>query len=170
MRNFINLRKNRQIELREQFPDLYSLFCVEGSDEYRKIAISVFDHWQGAEEYQNDYPDKEEKLRRDNSLHSFLRVMSNETEVLNFKFRGKWGKCYPLFRQFTSKEAMHSYLKPAGPNDTSNKFCKLVLPELSAVFFEGWDYTNIFYYRNPELIPLIKRWAAQSGVYCLEFE
>lgn len=169
MRKFINLSRNRQVELNVKFPDLFKIYCVEDSPYYKKVAVTVFDHWLNLEEFQNDYPNKEEILRRNRSLHDFATIMSKQTEILNFKFKGKWGRCYPSFRKFSSQDAMDKYLHPAGNNDSSNKFCRLVLPEFKAVFFESWDYTNIFYIQNEKLIPEIKKWASESGVYCLEY-
>ena len=169
MRKFINLSKNRQVELNSNFPDLLKLYSVEDSSHYKQVAVSVFDQWLTREEFQNDSPDKIEQLRRDKSLHDFTKIMSKETEILNFKFKGKWECSYPSFRKFTSQDAMDSYLHPAGGNDSSDKFCRLVLPEFKAVFFESWDYTNIFYIQDDKVIPQIKKWARESGVYCLEY-
>ena len=169
MRKFINLSKNRQAELRARFPDLLKISSVEDSLHYKQIAISVFDHWLSREEFLNDDPDKEERLRRDKKLHDFSKVMSSKTEVLNFKFKGKWERCYPSFRRFSSQDAMEHYLRSAGENDSSNRFCQLVLPEFNAVFFESWDYTNIFYIQDDKVVPQIKKWAIESGVYCLEY-
>jgi len=140
VRKFLNLSKNRQVELNTKFPDLFKLYCVDETPHYNKVAISVFDHWLTREEFQEDYPDQEEKLRRDKLLHNFAKVMSQNTEVLNFKFKGKWERCLPSFRKFNSQEA---------------------------VYFESWDYTNIFYIQNDNVIPQIKKWANESGVYCL---
>jgi len=169
VRKFLNLSKNRQVELDKKFPDLFKIYCVEDSPHYKKVAITVFDHWLTREEFENDYPDKTEQLRRDKSLQYFAKVMSKNTEILNFKFKGKWERCYPSFRKFISEKAMESYLYPAGDNDSSDKFCRLVLPEFSAVYFESWDYTNIFYIQDDKVIPYIKKWANESGVYCLEY-
>ena len=169
VRKFLNLNKNRQVELDKKFPDLFKIYCVEDSPHYKKVAITVFDHWLTREEFENDFPDKTERLRRDKSLHDFAKVMSKNTEVLNFKFKGKWERCYPSFRKFSSQAAMDIYLHPAGDNDSSDKFCRLVLPEFSAVYFESWDYTNIFYIQDDKVIPQIKKWANESGVYCLEY-
>ena len=105
VRKFLNLSKNRQIELDKKFPDLFKIYCVEDSPYYNKVAITVFDHWLTREEFQNDFPDKTERLRRDKSLHDFAMIMSRNTEVLNFKFKGKWERCYPSFRKFSSQEA-----------------------------------------------------------------
>ena len=169
MRKFINLSKSRQVELNAKFPDLFKIYCVDDTPHYKKVAITVFDHWLTREEFQNDYPDQKEKLRRDKSLHDFSKVMSESTEILNFKFKGKWERCYPCFRKFSSQEAMEHYLHPASDNDSSDKFCMLVLPEFEAVYCESWDYTNIFYIQDDKAIPTIKKWANESGVYCLEY-
>jgi len=83
VRKFLNLSKNRQVELDKKFPDLFKIYCVEDSPHYKKVAITVFDHWLTREEFENDFPDKTERLRRDKSLHDFAKIMSKHTEVLN---------------------------------------------------------------------------------------
>lgn len=169
MRKFINLSKHRQKELNSNFPELFKIYGAEDSSHYKRIAVSVFDHWLTREEFQNDYPSREEHLQRNEALYNFAKVMAANTEVLNFKFKGKWDKCYPCFRKFGTQEAMLDYLQPAGDNDSSDKFCKLVLPEFNAVYFESWDYTNVFYIQNDSAISEIKKWASEAGVYCLEY-
>jgi len=169
MRKFINLSKDRQKELTSKFPELYKIYCVEESSHYTKVAISVFDHWLTREEFQNDSPSKDEHFKRNRALHSFGKLMATQTEVFDFKFKGKWERCYPCFRKFSSKKAMFEYLQPADDNYSSGRFFNLVLPEFNAVYFESWDYTNIFYIQNDSVLSEIKKWASESGVYCLEY-
>jgi len=38
--------------------------------------------------------------------------LTQNTDVVNFKFRGKWRKSSPLFRDFTSAEARAKYFDP----------------------------------------------------------
>ena len=169
MRKFINVSRNRQVELKAKFPDLLKLYSVEDSPHYKQVAVSVFDQGLTREEFENDAPDKAEQMRRDKSLHDFIKIMSQETEILNFKFKGKWERCHPSFRKFSSQNAMDNYLHPAGDNDSSDKFCRLVLPNFKAVFFESWDYTNIFYIQDDKVIPYIKEWASKADIFCLEY-
>lgn len=169
MRNFINLSNKRQIELSEQFPDLLKLSCVEETPEYAYLAVSVFDHWLGREDsvrFLDDVP-RAEQARRNSLLYSFSKKLAQNTEIINFKFRGKWNRSYPLFRGFTSTEAMEKYLEPA-TSHTSKDFFRVILPELGAVLFEGWDDTNVFYLRDSSKMNHIKEWASECGIFCLE--
>jgi hypothetical protein len=169
MRKFINIKKNRQVELSYKFPYLLELAYVDETPEYTYLAVSVFDRWLGREDAIKLLGDisKEEQARRDALLYSFSKKVAQSTEVLNFKFRGKWKKAYPLFRGFTSEESKQEYLKPV-MSHTRKSFFQVVLPEIDAVFFESWDNTNVFYLRDPSKIEIIKKWAAETGVYCLE--
>jgi hypothetical protein len=51
VRKFLNLSKNRQVELNTKFPDLFKLYCVDETPHYKKGVISVFDHWLTCEEF-----------------------------------------------------------------------------------------------------------------------
>ena len=169
MRNFINLSDEKQIELSKQFPDLLKLSCVEETPKYTYLAVSIFDHWLGREDsikFLNDVP-KDEQTRRNNLLYSFSKKLTQNTEVVNFKFRGKWKRSYPLFRGFTSVKAIEKYLEPS-MSHTNKGFFRIILPDLGAVLFESWDDTNVFYFRDSSKISLVKEYAAECGVFCLE--
>ena len=169
MRNFINLSIDKQAELTEQFPDLLKLVCVEETHKYSYLAVSVFDRWLGQEDsvkLLNDVP-KSEQVRRNNLLYLFTMKLAQNTEVVNFKLKGKWKNSYPCFRGFTSAEAKAKYFEPA-ISYISKDFFRVVLPELNAVYFESWDDTNVLYLRDPSKVQLINKWATECGVFCLE--
>lgn len=169
MRKFKNLKNERQIELTRQFPDLLKLSCAEETFEYTYLAVSVFDHWLGREKsvkFLDNVPG-DEQSRRNNILYSFSKKLAQNTEVINFKFRGRWNRSYPLFRGFTSIGALEKYLEPAISHPKKN-FFRIILPELGAVFFESWDDTNVFYLRDSSKINLIREWAIECGMFCIE--
>ncbi len=168
MRKFKNLSKQRQTQLSAQFPDLYKLASIEDTPHYHYLAVSVFDHWLSREESFSllvNVP-AEEQNQRNTALYSFSQKLAAETEIINFKFCGKWNSCRPAFRELTSTKAKNDYLEPA-LSASRNDFFKIVLPELDAVFMESWDDTNIFYLRNTAHIETLKRWAQECGVFCL---
>ncbi|WP_020413311.1 hypothetical protein [Microbulbifer variabilis] len=160
MRIFRNLKKSRQLQLTAQFPNLYDLACIEKFEDYHFLAVAVFDHWLTRGEYCEDRPSKDEDQIRFNLL------MGEETELINFRFRGSGIRPYPLFREFTSDESKESYIQSRGYS--SKNFRRLVLPDLGAVYFESWDYTNVFYLRDVKASIKIEEWARRVGVHCLE--
>jgi len=169
MRKFKNLEKQRQKELTLQFPDLYKLSCVEETPYYKYLAISVFDHWLGCEEAIKliDNVPMKEQLKRNEALYLFSQKLAAETEIINFKFCGTRSKVSPLFREFTSEQAKVNYLNPT-LSDPNKPFFQMVLPELSMVFYESWDDTNVLYLRDESVEDSIKKWASECGVHCLE--
>ena len=169
MRKFLALDKQSQIDLREKYPDLDKLYAVEDTDEYTYMAVSVFDRWLGAEDsikYLSDVSE-EEQQSRDVKFVKFAKKLIENTEVLNFTFKGRWSSAKPQFRKFTSNSAKEAYLMCAPHNVDSSHFYKVVLPELEAVYFESWDDTNVFYLRNPKHAEKIEKWANECGLYRL---
>lgn len=169
MRKFLALDKKDQINLREKFPDLDKLYAVEETDAYTYMAVSVFDRWLGAEDsikYLSDVSE-EEQQSRDSKFVKFAKKLIENTEVLNFAFKGRWSSEKPQFRKFTSDIAKESYLMCTPHNVDSSHFYKVVLPELEAVYFESWDKKNVFYLRNPMHAEQIEKWANECGLYRL---
>lgn len=169
MRKFLALDKQSQIDLREKYPDLDKLYAVEDTDEYTYMAVSVFDRWLGTEDsikYLSDVS-QEEQHSRDLKFVKFAKKLIENTEVLNFTFKGRWSSAKPQFRKFTSDAAKEAYLMCAPHNVDSSHFYKVVLPELEAVYFESWDDTNVFYLRNTKHAEKIEKWANECGLYRL---
>ena len=169
MRKFKNLSKHGQAQLEDQFIDLDKVCAVEDSPAYTYLAISVFDHWLTRDEFNDllvDVSDKEQKLRNE-ALYSFSRKVIAETSVTNFKWAGLRNKQKPRFRNFTSEKAKLDYFLPSiGFSD--KPFLSVVLPDVSVICIESWDDTNIMYLKDISVRPQIEKWAAESGVYCLD--
>ena len=169
MRKFKNLANQEQVKLREQFIDLDKIFAVEDTPTYTYLAISVFDHWLTKEEF--DYHlvntiDEKQNLRNE-ALYAFSKKVMSNTKVVNLKWGGLKGKRRPLFRSFTSEQAQLDYFLPA-IGSSGKPFFLSALPDLNVIFIESWDDTNIMYLKDESVKPLIKKWAAESGVYCLD--
>lgn len=169
MRKFLALDKQSQIDLREKYPDLDKLYAMEDTDAYTYMAVSVFDHWLGAEDAVKLLSDvsEEEQKSRDSKFVKFAKKLIENTDVLNFTFKGCWNSAKTQFRKFTSNTAKEDYLMCAPHNVDSSHFYKVVLPDLEAVYFESWDDTNVFYLRNPKHAEKIEKWANECGLYCL---
>lgn len=164
MRKFLNIDQSKQIGLEGEFPNLFDLVNAEQPENYEFLAVSVFDHWLSHEEsleylHLTAY---EEQLRRNSNFNSFNNLVIQNTEVVSFRFKGR-KKRQPSFRKFTSDNSKALYL-----NHTDMGIYKVVLPEIKAVYLEGYDDTNYFFLRDLNYRPIIEEWASKAGLYCLE--
>ena len=169
MRKFKNLSNQEQVKLREQFIDLEKKLAQKDISEYTYLAISVFDHWLTREEFDSHLfnTSVEEQKLRNKALYSFSKNVVESTRVVNFKLCGLKSKQKPLFRSFTSEKAKLDYFLPV-IGSSGKSFFLSVLPDLNVIFIESWDDTNIMYLKDKSVKPLIEKWAAESGVYCLD--
>ncbi|WP_253040000.1 hypothetical protein [Pseudoalteromonas sp. Ps84H-4] len=164
MRRFLNVSKQRQKELEAQFPNLIDLVQVNETTEYTYLAVSIFDHWLTREESMDLLADldRNEIERRTSIFDEFNQLLLEKTEVLTFRFRGMNGD-KPKFKSFVSKQAQSSYIR-----QTDMGMYKTLLPELNAVYFEGYDDTNIFYLQDLTVKSFIESCASKVGLHCLE--
>ena len=164
MRKFLNVSKQRQKDLEVQFPNLINLAQVNETKEYTYLAVSIFDHWLTREESEDLLCNLEadEIERRAEVFDKFNQLLSEKTEVLTFRFRGINGD-KPKFKSFVSHQVQSSYLR-----QTDTGMYQAVLPELKAVYFEGFDDTNVFYLKDLSVKSLIESCAIKVGLHCLD--
>jgi len=164
MRKFQNVSRYRQSKLEAQFPDILKLVQVEPSVNYTYVAVSIFDHWLSREESMEYLSNlsHEEIERRGQVFDCFNQLLINNTEILTFRFKGI-SKSRPQFKNFSSQKVLSDYLR-----QTDIWMYETVLPELTAVYFEGYDDTNILYLRDLAHKPTIEKWAKEVGLHCLE--
>lgn len=164
MRKFINVNKQRQKVLEVQFPKLINLAQVNETKEYTYLAISIFDHWLTQEESKEllGELDTNEIERRSLIFDKFNQLLSQKTEILTFRFGGKNGD-KPKFKSFSSPEAQSCYFR-----QTDTGMYQAILPALKAVYFEGYDDTNVFYLRDLAVKSFIESCANEVGLHCLE--
>ena len=156
--------KNQQIALEAQFPKLLSLVEGDQPEQYIFLAVSVFDHWLNYEESMEflHMPERKEIERRCSMFDHFNKLLIENTDVFTFRFKGR-KKNSPSFKEFTSQTAKYEQMEQRDMGEY-----KVVLPEFGAVYFEGYDDTNIFYLSDLSVKPVIELWAKQAGLYCLE--
>lgn len=89
MRKFLNVSKQRQKALEQQFPRLIDLAQVNETKEYTYLAVSIFDHWLNRDEAMELLGDLDasEIVRRASIFESFNHLLSEQTEILTFRFR-----------------------------------------------------------------------------------
>ena len=170
MRRFQNFDKRKQHYFNEMFPDIEKVVAVEETDAYTYMAISVFDHWLGEEDSIKFLSDisKKEQENRDHKFYLFSKKLLENTEVINFTFKGRRVKSRPVFREFSSKEIKEQYLLKVPHNVCSNEFFQVALPQLEALYLESWDDTNVLYLRNTQHADVIESWANECGLYRLD--
>ncbi|MDO6679498.1 hypothetical protein [Shewanella sp. 4_MG-2023] len=164
MRKFLNVSKQRQKELEEQFPNLIDLVQVNKTKEYTFLAVSIFDHWLTHEESMELLADLDasEIERRTSIFDKFNQLLLEKTEVLTFRFRGLKGDKLK-FKSFVTEQAQSSYIR-----QTDMGMYKTVLPDFKAVYFEGYDDTNVFYLQDLSVKSFIESCATKVGLHCLE--
>lgn len=168
MRKLINLSKQTQKKLLSQFPDILKVNACEDGHKYKRIAISVFDHWLLEDEALKllNNINEEEQKRRNDLLYAFNKVLFDRTLCFTYRFKGR-NKNHPVFKRFVDKNAACCYVKPNG--EMAGKFLyKLVLPELEALYFEGWDNTCHLYFKDKKTVNNLIEWVKESGLYMLD--
>jgi hypothetical protein len=142
--------------------------AVEETDSYTYMAVSVFNRWLGPEDsiklLQN--VSKKEQCERDSKFNLLSKVIIENTEVINFVYKGRWSKARLQFRKFLSEEAKKNYLKVGG--NTSKYMFKVALPQFEALYFESWDDTHVFYLRDLKYAKILEKWATECGLHTID--
>ncbi|WP_299947430.1 hypothetical protein [uncultured Microbulbifer sp.] len=170
MRRFVSLKSEKQDFLLHQFPNLMEIDACEDGYGYTKIAVSYFDHWLSESEAYKAFLNVglEESVNRKNKQLEFCRQLFNSTEVLNYKIYGRPNNRRVKFRAFSDDNVALRYCSDAYDKFSSIFFFKLVIPEYSALYYQGYDATNYLYYRGGELSNKLKSLVYGSGLNVLE--
>jgi hypothetical protein len=119
--------------------------------EFKPEYISLWDSWLGTENYPKLNEVTELEWSRFNNL---VKLVYSEYELYSVDFQ---------LKNMIKVENIEIYLpsyKDAMSRDSS-KFTKLIIPELSAVLAEDWDFTYIFWHKNngakEKLSPYVKK-------------
>lgn len=165
MRKFVGVDKKEQLALGKQFPNLLPLIKGEPTSEYTLLAISIFDHWLNDEECMEflHMPERDEIERRCLVFDNFNKLLMEQSSIFTFRFKGR-KKSLPSFKKFSSSRAKCNYME-----QTSMGKYKVILPGFDAVYFEGYDDTNILFLKDLSVKPIIKNLAEKVGLYCLEY-
>lgn len=168
MRKLINSSKQAQKDLSFQFPDILKVYMNEENHRYKRISISVFDHWLSEDKAIAllGNVNHEAQQRRDDLLYSFNKTLFDKTLCFTYRLKGH-NKIQPVFKGFIDKNAAYSYMTPNG--EVASKFLyKLVLPQLEALYFEGWDNTCHLYFKDEKSLGNLSEWVKESGLYILD--
>ena len=135
---------------------------IAGND----VAVSVFDRWLGEDLSALDFSTEAEYKKRNAPLDCFNESLINSTEALQL------GPDYenPRFFDFASRQAAQTYCRQSASDAERGQFFRLVLPDLKTVYLESWDFTNVIYMRDPDVLPVFQGLADGTGVHLLEWE
>ncbi|WP_157736043.1 hypothetical protein [Granulosicoccus antarcticus] len=163
---------DRQSDLSQQFSNLIEVHHIEDDESYKTLAISVFDHWLNDSEARDllaiDKSESSDEPRRNSALNGLRSIMAQSTECLSYEIVERNGHEYPMFYRFNTSQDLCKYFSQS-PYGVSAKFhFKIVLPKLSALYFEGHDFTNYLYYKDDNHIRRIRSWIADAGLHVLE--
>jgi len=135
---------------------------------YKKIFISVFDHWLTKDEADKLIfidNDKNELNRRREKFERVIDGLYNSTETYIWKYKRN-------YRIFIKKPLTYTdLLKKCDFNNLwsqSGRRYSLILPEFSAIYNEEWDWTNIIWYSDEMKIKPILEIAEKSGLHILK--
>ena len=168
----LNISELELKKINQRFPELKKL--IEGEDSfiesgiYKKVFISVFDHWLSHEEADNLIyidEDLEELKSRRQKFKAFIEGVYNQTELYTWRYK----RHYRLHIQKpTSLEDIFRQCDFENLWSHSGRRFSFLLPEYSAVYAEEWDWTNIIWYTDKEKIKPLLTEAKKVGLYILE--
>lgn len=166
MRNFKNVPLCQQKALAEAFPELLSLWEYIEVEGFKKVSVSVFDHWLSQDEAIKhiDNVSTIQAGKNNDLLHKFVISLAQSTETYLVKFRGKNSGKKAVFKEFTSQLGMVNCLIPEYHFAGDNYRFILVLPQLSVVYFEGSDFTHQIYYKREKDLEFISKLAHENGL------
>lgn len=136
---------------------------------YKKIFISVFDHWLTKDEADAlifiDHDLNELKRRRE-KYETVIKELYNSTATYLWRYKRN-------NRIFIQKPlTCNDLLRKCDFNNLwseSGRRYSFILPELSAIYNEEWDWTNIIWYRDIEKIKPILDIAEKVGLHIIKY-
>ena len=167
-----NISKAELKEIKRNLPDYKKLIEQEDSfiesGKYKKIFISVFDHWLTNEEA-SEMIFVDENLDELKARRKKFKLVAEElyktTDIYFWKNKRNY--------RMVLKKPM-SYKDVLRKCDFDNLWSKrrkrydFILPEFSAIYSEEWDWTNIIWYTDEEKIVPILNIAENAGLNILK--
>ncbi|SFT89935.1 hypothetical protein SAMN05216474_3037 [Lishizhenia tianjinensis] len=167
-----NLTSKEVKTFKRKFPDLKELLkddeTLIDKGIYRKVSVSVFDHWLTAEEcIPMIYVDnnKGELDHRRNKFKAFIKTLSEQSEVYAWRYkRHERLHCYKL----ENRSEIVKKCKFDEMSSLTGKRFGLVFLDLGLVYREGWDWTSQLYFLAEKQLELLKQEAERSGLFILD--
>jgi hypothetical protein len=135
---------------------------------YKKIFISVFDHWLTKEEAEKLIFIDDNKNELNNRRAKFEKVIeelykSTETYLWKYKRNDRIFIKKPLNYNDLRRKCDLSNL-----SSQRGKQYSLILPEYSAIYNEEWDWTNIVWYTDEDKLKPLVEIARKNGLNILK--
>jgi hypothetical protein len=156
-----NISNSELKEIKRNLPDYKKIIEQEDSyienGKYKKIFISVFDHWISKEDASEMiFVDEKlnELIERRNKFKIFTEELYKVTDIYFWKYK----RNYRMFlkRPLNYKDVLRKCDFDNLWSQSGNRY-SMLLPEFSAIYSEAWDWTNIIWYTNEEKIaPILK--------------
>ena len=166
MRRFKNVSRTKQNSLSKEFPELLSLYACGEDVAYKKVSVSVFDHWLNKDEAIKyiDSASAIQEIENNHLLHKFSMSLASLTETYLVKMRGKNTKRKAAFKEFSYESGINNCLIPQHHFASDRSRFVLVHPQLNAVYFEGSDFTHHIYYKHENGLEFISKLANETGL------
>ena len=168
---FSNITNHDLKRIKKALPDFkkiidYDELFIE-KQIYQIRAISVFDHWLTAEEADKEiFIDDNEKelLNRRNKFKNFIETLSTKTDLYTWKYK-KHNRLH-IQKPSNTKDVLRK-CDFENLYSLNGKRYNFLIPEFSAIYEEGWDWTNIIRYKDEEKIKPILDMAKTCGLNIL---
>ncbi len=167
-----NISKAELKEIKQNLPDYKKIIEQEESfienGKYKKIFISVFDHWLTNEEASEMiFVDEnlDELIARRKKFKIVVEELYKATDIYFWKYKRNYRLV--LKKPMNYKDVLR---KCDFDNlwSQSGKRYSLILPKFSAIYSEEWDWTNIIWYTDEKkIVPIIKI-AEKAGLNILK--
>jgi len=167
-----NISKEELKEIKRNLPDYKKIIEQEDSfiesGKYKKIFISVFDHWLTNEEA-SEMIFVDEKLDELKARREKFKLVAEELYKITNIYFWKYKRDY---RMILKKPMNYKDVLRKCDFDNlwsqSGKRYDFILPEFSAIYSEEWDWTNIIWYTDEEKIIPILNIAEKAGLNILK--
>ena len=147
-RAFKNVSSNKYKELIDSFCNLHQVFQTESVEPYQKKFISVFDEWPASKKFVDSIQYEKEFYKRHQQFNFFLVENYN---CFTVKLKGKKKQKLSI-KEFYSTDSAKKYVLPSLYNVPSSCYFNLLIPEIKAIYFEGFDFVNTLLYQDLDLI------------------
>lgn len=164
----MKISQKEVIYIRKNLPSLEHVLLDDDSSDYNVIAISIFDHWLSKEEMNQIYiSDQKVVAHRREKFEQLVQQMFSNTSVFSFRLK----KRKKLF--FTKSSMTNDFRKRCNfdkmTEETGYNYA-LLLPELSAIYISGFDWTNKLLYLDRSKIENIISITESIGLYTIDYE
>tara|TARA_B100000508_G_C11275266_1_gene187732 strand:+ start:60 stop:557 length:498 start_codon:yes stop_codon:yes gene_type:complete len=162
-----HISNKEQKFIKENLPDV-DLILTRSEDEgdYKKIVVSVFDHWMTREEFITyDDVDYETLMDRRKKFEKSIIKLYNSTQCYLWKYK----RHYRVFiYKPTSLEQILNKCNVKNQTYKTGTQYDILMPECSAVYTSEGDWTNIIWYMDKKKIQPLIQCVKEAGLHILE--